>query len=276
MNKRLSDYIDSYGLIGVKHPAIGLEGGDTAANEGTYWYVQAVLAESSGRSEAAYRVRNSLELSISTLMENGTGKLVRHPHPFMWYSRSNTFSRDQLMPLLFALSVTQSRWLLKYIFNHHRKNYLLTAWNTRKNWMYPTYKTHRLAQERGYIGSGVHWDYGWKMPDFTGPEVWATWIRALRVWWLYPLLYVLDLETLLNSVIKHVVFYLPSVPQHKDHRNHILAVDHGNRVMPTFVMRLARWIYGKKIGTVAVRQHFSPMKQPPLDVELDILMSNWR
>lgn len=126
-------------------------------------------------------------------------KPIRHPSQPV-HSNPDNFSRDQLIPELCS-----------YIGLN-----------------YPSLASFRLRKahaKRGYVTS---WN-----GDLCGPEVWALWLRIFKPWWAKLVLPLLDVETLVNSVIWRL--------WRKDRvtRNHMLVClmiqDHS----PTWVGRLA-------------------------------------
>lgn len=138
---------------------------------------------------------------------------VRHPDPTKWYGQEDRFSRDQLIPLLcYMLSLVLYDKRLDVLFEMHKRNWFLFAWNTRKN------------------GS---FDAPEKPADITGPEIWALWIRIYKPIIGMLFLWVLDIETLVGSVIWRWF--------RKDRvtRNHMLVCITAYKSVPTITMRLA-------------------------------------
>jgi hypothetical protein len=158
---------------------------------------------------------------------------LRHPDDTKWYGRPGRFSRDQLVALLCALVVKgdELSYIRSKLYTMHAERYLLSAWNKYRNHVYESYQEH-LAKST----PDVAWDMSVKSPDLTGPEVWGLWIRAFRVYWLWPLLLVLDLETLIGAV--HWRYF------RKDNvsRNHLLVCMVTTKIMPTPISFLAKII----------------------------------
>jgi hypothetical protein len=120
----------------------------------------------------------------------------RHPDPTQWYSQWNRMSRDQMIPLLIAMGEygcwPHAAW---WTIGQALRAFLF-ATNTRND--------GATAQNNGQSnGNGGTYDYSWKLPDLTGPDVWALEIRALP-WqlgiFLYPLLMVFDLYILGGAI----------------------------------------------------------------------------
>lgn len=135
---------------------------------------------------------------------------ARHPDKSKWYGQPDRFSRDQLIPILCDLAMNSS--VIPRLRTSHKSRYYLTAWNTRKNGVMDAPK---------------------KFPDFTGPEVWALWLRVYKPWWARLVLPFLDLELLLSAI--HWRFF------RKDRvtRNHMLSLLACNKVLPNLVTKLA-------------------------------------
>lgn len=159
---------------------------------------------------------------------------VRHPSPG-WWSDPDRLSRDQSTPLVICLAeFFQGRLLREFFFNHLKRGFFFT--NTRKN--------GATIHNHGHFKYGPHepdyvYDYSWKMPDFIGPEFLAIYIRAFGLWWLYPLLCIFDLETLIGSI--HWRFKADQT----DVLNHLIVCEYGTRKLPTPISILARKLISK-------------------------------
>lgn len=189
MSNNFKPWTDGYGLLGRLQTNTGkIDGGDSCHKTShAEWLI---------RLNTDWSSLHPLNVLFSSTIP------VRNPDPAMWYSNPNTTSRDQLKAFLLFLSIQKYPKILGRIFLQHLKYLCLFAFNTRRNWQYPTLEQHQAAQARGDIGQNVVWDYSWKVPDFCGPEMWAIYIRGFRCRILYPLLPVLDLETLIGVIIK--------------------------------------------------------------------------
>jgi hypothetical protein len=110
---------------------------------------------------------------------------VRHPDPAKWYSETNRFSRDQATPYLIALALNKNYKMLSHFFFRHMLHGFLFTWNYIPNWVMP-----------GDAG------YKKKMPDITLFEFFNVYIRGFRLYPLYPLLLLGDLEMLGGVIVK--------------------------------------------------------------------------
>jgi hypothetical protein len=137
---------------------------------------------------------------------------IRHPDTTRWYGQPDRFSRDQLIPAICMGTVRYSA--IFPIFQAHKKRFFLTAWNTKKN---------------GEMNAPKKW------PDFTGPEVWALWIRYKKPRWARFVLWALDLELLFSSIVWK--FRSSNVT-----RNHMLSSIVCRRRLPTIASRFAYWL----------------------------------
>lgn len=207
--------VDERGYPGTHQSDGSFDGGDTAAIIGNMITL--------GQAEI---FPMKLRLMRAMLIRPGWG-LVRHPDPTKWYGKPDRFSRDQLIPILCSFVGEIPTAEVRTVFSMHKKNKFLWAWNTRKN--------------------GVM-DAPLKTPDFTGPEIWALWYRVRSgPWWLRILLPILDLETLVGSIIwrwRTLNEYHKPV-QYKENRvcrNHMLICLTGLKKNTTWIMRLAVWL----------------------------------
>ena len=260
--RSMSPYLDKWGMI-LAGPAH--DGGDTAANMGTYYFCHAVMPEHAinwPRSTKVY-----WEIALFSLQRDGLGKFIRHPDRDKWYSNTKTFSRDQLIPMLCAMGMYQNKKELKAFIWDHLKRGLLFMPNTKRNWAYPPGHPEWRHDKP--------WDD--KAPDPTGPEIWAMLIRAMRAWYLYPLLPVFDLEALLSSIIK--VFHREKSRSGHigDHRNHMLSLMFSSVVYPTPVSYLARLIYkwSHNVQDVADKWWSERRKEPPMNELLRPLIEKY-
>lgn len=159
---------------------------------------------------------------------------VRHPNSDKWYGLPWRFSRDQLIGLLCGLIIRRRNFLCRAtgwrLFEMHTQRWLVLAWNKYRNHVYPSLEEHLEKSTRD-----VKWRPEEKFPDICGPEVLALWIRFWRFYPLWPLLWILDLDTLFGSISWHW-------REDRVSRNHLLVLLAGRASMPTPVMALARWI----------------------------------
>lgn len=210
--------IDQYGLPVTKSG----DGGDSAAIIGTLMTVD-----------------DNYDTPANIVMYTNDATPVRHPDTDKWYGRPWRFSRDQLIALLCGCINRQKNELATYVgkklFDFHVDRWLLSAWNTIRNFQYPTESEHKLKST-----PDVKWNPEPKTPDFTGPEVWGLWIRFWRTYPLYPLLLIFDLETLVGSILWRVK------PRNDITRNHMLVMITQKNCMPTPISWLSLKISNKK------------------------------
>ena len=190
------------------------------------------------------------------------GLLRRHPDESKWYGDWNRASRDQTVPYLILLGETRNyRLLAWYFFMHMLRGFLFTT-NTRKNHVYKTWEDH-IAKST----SDVAWNYRWKLPDFTGPEFFNLYIRALpkplRIL-LYPVLLVGDLETLIGSLVKKYF-----TQDDDDIINHTLVLINAERNTPTFLSWLAKKVTPASFIQERLASFFNKSIEPPLDELLE-------
>lgn len=248
MEKRLSDFIDRWGLI----QAAG-DGGDTCANEGTYWFCQGLGIEVEDR-----------EITFSEMLswiERPAGQFVRHPDTSRWYSEPDRLSSDQARSMLAACAVQGEggrKAAARFACAHWCRG-LLFMTNTRRNGA--TRENHGQVYKQ-VDGKDVRRDYSWKLPDVTGPEFWALLIRATRSRWLRWLLPLLDISSLLSAIVSRANL-------HPDVRNRIQLSVLGTHVWPTRCSKLAAKLYAKGPLIESARAFWGVPWEPPMDVYLE-------
>lgn len=216
-------YMDKYGLIGTSWPE-GIDGGDSS-------HKMSHLA-------IALHLNEMDSDAVSALAIIHRYGLVRHPDPNKWYSNPKTFSRDQFSPRVIAASLLGIQSAVTSYFYSHLKRALLFAWNTRPSW-----------------NEGTQF----KMPDITGPENLGFYIRGLRLYLLYPLLFILDLQTLVDAIIKRN-------DKDIDINNSLAASIHASVVMPTGLGHIAMRIMKPVIETKLKAYWSKDRNEPPIDV----------
>lgn len=250
MEKRLSDFIDRWGLI----QAAG-DGGDTCANEGTYWFC-AGLGADIGRRELTFS-------EMLNWIERPKGQFVRHPDESKWYSESDRLSADQARSMLAACAIQGEigRKAAARFARAHLCRGLLFMTNTRRNGA--TRENHGQVYKQ-VNGRDVRRDYSWKLPDITGPEFWALLIRATRCRWLRWLLPLLDASSLLSALVSRAQF-------HADVRNRVQLSILGMLVWPTWCSRKAAALYAEGPIIAAMRAFWGVPWEPPMDAGLEPL-----
>lgn len=189
---------------------------------------------------------------------NGTAllfsqKYIRHPSEG-WWSEPDRFSRDQAIPFVIYMSkLGLHKSLFKFMMKHIFR--LGLFWNTRRNGATP--ENHGQLK---YSDSDEIYNYNWKLPDGSGPEFWALYIRGFRWWLLYPLLCLFDLETVFSAIKRRI---WPD----NDPLNHVIVSVYSNRVMPTPCSKLVSLINDKEETLSRMRYYFDRVGMPEM-VEL--------
>lgn len=241
--KQLNDYIDKNGMI-CTSPTNGLDGGDSCAYGFAIFY-SAIIA---------HQIPNiGSGVVYAKKLEQQPGRYCRNPDLTKWYSQTSTFSRDQLIPLICYLGIAGYTDFLIRLFIAHLKRGLLFAWNTTQD--------NQWVDKPGYT---------WKFPDLTGPDIWALWIRAFNAWYLYPLLIILDLYTLIG-----MLFYRLSLIQTTLQMNCILEIDFSNQKLMTPISWLTKKIYGKSMPIAALEETFGPEMNPPVNQFMVPMVEKW-
>lgn len=273
MQKQLKDYTDDWGLLCYKAADGTMDGGDTCANEFTRLYcIHANRKQQKPSAEEVIEITHKLR----AMFDAPSGKYVRHPDPTKWYSEIDRFSRDQLTPLLHFLALNvptkavKAHWA-NLVWQHAKRLFCFT-WNSRKNFQYPTLEEH-LAKST----PDVKWNYGWKLPDITGPSIWSVYCRGtlarvpkIVTWVFYllmlPILLLGDLENLAGVV--HKRFFSAST----DHRNTAISVHYAAQFWPTPISRLAALVYGTATPRAAFAKFWAAKpEEPPIDLYMNKL-----
>lgn len=210
----------------ITQPPPGYDSGDTAQREGSFAFCIALLhdldeCDGAELLDMAERYGKVLALLNDP---NHQGWLRRWPDPVFWAGQSDRFSRDQAIPNVIAMGEMAQFKALKAFMKDHLKRALLFATNTREN-----------AAEPGTAA------YAWKLPDLTALGFWSLYIRAFRAWALYPLLLVFDLDFVVSSAIKVLIY--GKDPTNNDDINLINCILQAEHAMPTPWSKLAKWIY---------------------------------
>lgn len=238
--KNLSDYLDSKGFVTQKQ-SMGGDAGDSL-NRTSAVHILEVLTTGIG----------SALPNLDPLI-NSDNKWRRSWQEPKWYAYWDRASRDQLTPLVISLGLFSKKALLWAMFKDHCKRLLLFTTNTRANFQYPT---QDLQTEYGT--PDVVWNYSWKIPDLTGPEFWALYVRGYDNSLLYPLLWVFDIHTMLNSVVLRF-------QDTNDVINPALILEYSKVRMDTVWMKIARLITPRSFFEPRLDSFFGVEIEPPIN-----------
>ena len=219
----VSPYYDERGFPGTIDYNANFDGGDTAAIVGNF---------------RAFGYLMEPVVNVDT--HTGTMEPLRHWNPNRWWGRPGRFSRDQLVATLCGLVMYPAGLNVEHLWKAHKKNWFVRAWNTIGN-----------GEEKTEI----------KSRDWTGPEVWALWIRMWRLPYAWLFLWALDLELLVGAVIWRWFRDDSRVT-----RNHMLSSIVCYKVMPTWVSRLAFRINDWPDLIERWRLHCAAVCDPPTDI----------
>jgi len=187
----MSQFIkDKYGVLGQIQPDGSIEGGDSACWQGHLVYL------------------SDEEFAYVDFFEVSPGAYVRHPIPsatnnsFGSYYKNpwcGCMSRDQLTGVVGAL-VKQKEYMamLRLIAHFYLRGFVLT-YNTLPNGAPPAEMKFSLIR----LFKPIKGERYWKLPDLFLFDMWATVLRGFgkASWIFFPLLCVLDIHTLLNTVL---------------------------------------------------------------------------
>jgi hypothetical protein len=228
--------MDKRGIIGQpdypKQHNGGIDGGDSINRMGHYHFLieaNKKIGNNIGeRENLPSRTYVEYEVQLNEFeCPKSKGNYRRHPEVTKFgiaYYCNGTYdgvmSRDQSIPLVISLIVMGMYKRLGMYFLRHLMRGLLFTTNTRINAL--SLKTKKL-------------------PDFTGPEFWALYIRSNPITGilLYPLLCLFDLETLLGSIVRRNQKLIDGKKINDDVINHLTVCIFGAMNYPTPVMWLA-------------------------------------
>lgn len=215
-------FIDKWGLL---DKVWGPDGGDTCQREGMFWTLLGMMTP---EDQIKWLERFERDLDsyqdMMKLLHVDPGVFIRHCRQLNDVNAWDRMSRDQFQTMVSAAGYWD-HYALQDIKKGHRSRWWIFTTNTRKNGV--TRTSHKYGQKDGY---------GWKLPDPTGPEIWATFIRADEDKWRRWKLYIYDLETLGASLIWRYK------PKHNITLNHTTALLYAMDNWPTFWIRLSAYI----------------------------------
>jgi len=281
--KKIEECVDLHGLI-AQRPEFGADGGDTANREGYLF----LLLRAYSLAVDVTRSDIPIELSIaavSSQLVDEKGRCRRHADETKWYGDWDRMSRDQYIAFIIGILVNGEYKIALKLIKHHffgtfrygclvipRMGLFMT--NTKKNFVYKTLEEHKAKST-----PDVPHNYKDKLPDITGPEMLAVYIRGFFpfvLMWTFIvlqigialgnisvlciavipqiLLLLGDLETLLNSIIK-VTYY-----KGNDDGNHLAVLGYCKLMeAKSPLIFLARYIYFKNRNyNKALDEYFDP------------------
>jgi len=181
----LTRYLDDWSLI---DKIVGRDGGDCCHKESRYWVALGLMSEANQLKWLNALERNTSDAHRNlALFQPHPGILLRHPNPELDAGDWDRGSRDMYKPYIMACGLWDKKQLWRMIKGHAKRLFLL-ANNSRQNGA-----TKFNHSENGY-------SYAPKMPDLTGPKVWNCYLRALNKWYLWPLVFLFDIELLAGAI----------------------------------------------------------------------------
>ena len=214
----------------------------------------------------------------------------RHPDETMWYYSVDRTSRDQFVPYLCYLSGRQvadkplAKLYFKRLLWQHAKHAYLCTWNTRRNHVWKLEADHKAKAT-----PDVAWNYGWKLPDICGPDIWAAYIRGLLQHFflarlllpvLYPVLCILDVYSFLDNLLFYVRAKLLKHPIGKtsqpgaiDHdKKNSMLISHISATKMGSPLSLLAWYLCKDLYLQAADSFYGQTDEPCLHLALQKLV----
>lgn len=207
---------DKYGFIGQIQPNGSIEGGDSACWMGHWIYLNGGKDPQSLIRMSSYEVKPGAYVRhpIPEQTNNGFGAYYANP----W---QGCISRDQLSGIMCGLVGQKDHAAMLRLIKHWALRGFLFSYNTIKNGRDP-----KTAKQ--------------KLPDFTGPEMWALALRGLKYPWMFlPLLYVFDLHMLLSTILRNKSFDTDPI----NYTGRLLV---SLRVCPTLISKLTWLVLDKE------------------------------
>lgn len=179
--------------------------GDSSQRCGTYITLKCIVDED---------VKEEWSMFKKQLMVL-SGRFRRSPVKESCWSRPSNLSRDQLSILKLGMAAIGDIFILNQTMKEQLK---------------------RLTFHQNFL-HGNEIEY-WKMPDIMNPHEISVWVRGNKIWWLYPLLLILDLGFFADLMFrKHTPWDYDNMLA----QNLMFAV----KYMPTFISKVAFKLYQK-------------------------------
>lgn len=231
----LTKYRDIWGLITQPD----MDGGDTSQRTGSEYALLASLqAEQDDRGKD---IRAGFLYDLDKLRV-AEGRYVRHPTAQItirgryipWYANPNNFPRDQSVVIQAAMVLLNTKEELRALVKARAKHWFF-HFNT-----------------ESYDDSE---DINHTYPDIPAPIEFAQFIRGLDLWYLRPLLYILDLQLLSD------LFFRSLNDRNKwDSDNMLVPVMLSSlSKWPTCVGKLAKWLYARTDAVTRLQYYHSDM-----------------
>ena len=176
-----------------------LDQGDSSQRDGHFFALAGLLKASKDFMGRDLSIGYSMTIRQH---ETSSGLYRRSPDPSYWGYNPNNFSRDQHQVLRIAMAVMgdtkRVRESAKAMFKRlgfHQNYHIGTDVPVNKSiFTQLMIKVYKLV-------TGHNTDY-WKVPDLMTPSELSVIIRGTNAWYLYPLLYLLDLTLLVDLKLR--------------------------------------------------------------------------
>lgn len=257
--KDLLPYIDSaYKVIGQRQ-STGGDMGDSCHRTASYWFLYILQNKDLGIPAALDVLKRRCMMDMNKF-EVKWGVYCRHPDKNMWYSDHRNFSRDQTTMLMNALIVSGDTTALTFLLIRMISRFGFFQ-NFYKNWCWP-----------GEKGCSP------KIPDIITPMIISKFIRGLRLYPLYPLLYILDLFLFVDIFARNLAEKEAQKKNAHTDYDVMLAQDMLliQFTYDTFVAKAARRLYSRSTNFMeTIAWIFRPESNDP-PVIAKLLISVWK
>lgn len=230
--KYLKDYFDKYNLLGhrYKEDPTQFDKGDSCADSCRYYYLESLTPQKVASREL---IRTQFSQAVTALEIDKTGIFRRHPDQ---YNEPEDFSRDQMVPLILALSAWSKTDALRRLYEKQKSRLI-------------------LCQNKDIF----FWEY-------------VLFWRGLSILSLYPMILLLDLGLLVNSIIRVINSYLSSDKVADDLNTQCYLIFSKNKY-PTPMSLIAILIYKlRRHGALKPWTHYyRHPENPPIDQYAEIV-----
>lgn len=229
----IANMFDQHGLLDKKSNA---DGGDSCQRQGMYYTLVKIIGD---KYEYPYH-EDPYALYSMKMLQPHPGIILRHTKKDWWASDWDRGSRDQTIPYLTMCALNDTRFLTKYLKGFAKRLFLFTN-NTRRNWV--------TKSNHGQPHWNSTYDYSWKIPDIA-ISLWPIFIRGFGIKILWPILLILDIELVINSLIYRLK------PDYSDVLNHTTLMMFSRHKMPTPWVWLANKIHPTKLAAKKMKVYF--------------------
>jgi hypothetical protein len=221
-----------------------VDGGDSCAHTCQYF---ALLSLMKPEDRIKYPFHHDVYfLYVLNKLQPVDGVVIRHPDPTSWTSDWDRGSTDQCRNYVVAAALRNDKIHLRKFIRGHALRGFLFFHNTRGNG-----DTKQNHGTKVYSTPEPKFDYRWKIPDLSGMDTIALFIRGSDCWELYWALWLLDFFDFVGSIVDRLD------KNKTDVRTGALIRRYGLKKWPTPWLWLAEKIMPPKIVLRRLKRYFA-------------------